>query len=185
MSDEDIFMQELENDSEYVAWCEQHKQELIEEMLAKSEEELNKIFNMQHKYLVFVYGSLKRGFGNHGFLENSKFLGITDTVHRVYRMYPLFGSFPTVVATNDEAYAITGELYEVDYDTLKRLDILEGDGHMYTRRLTSVHNGSDTVEAWMYMMPEDDRLIRDNVAYPSKRFVYTDSKLGTQEWFQE
>jgi gamma-glutamylcyclotransferase (GGCT)/AIG2-like uncharacterized protein YtfP len=77
-----------------------------------------------------------------------------------------------------------GELYEVDAATMKRIDMLEGNGTMYTRRLVSVYNGSEIVEAWMYLMSENDKLIENNVIYSTGRFVYTDNNLGTQEWFQ-
>jgi len=52
-NEEEIFMQELGNDPEYVAWCDQRNQEAMEEMLSMD----------KNKYMVFVYGSLKRGFG--------------------------------------------------------------------------------------------------------------------------
>jgi gamma-glutamylaminecyclotransferase len=182
MNDEDIFMQELASDPDYVAWCDQRKQEAMDEMCSMSDDQIEAMF--PQKYMVFVYGSLKRGFGNHKLLEGSKFFGITETVYRNFRMHPLLGSFPAVTVAVDDAFAIMGELYEVDSATMKRLDLLEGNGSMYTRRLVSVYNGSEIVEAWMYLMSENDRLVKNNMVYSTNRFVYTDNKLGTQEWFQ-
>lgn len=173
-NEEELFMQELGNDPEYVAWCDQRNQEVMEEMLS-----INK-----NKYIVFVYGSLKRGFGNHTFLESSKFLGITETVYHNFRMHPLFGSFPAVTSTTDDAYAIMGELYEVDFQTLKRLDMLEGDGKLYTRRLVSVWGNARIVDAWMYLMPEDDNFVKNNIVYRKDQYVYTDTNHNTQEWFK-
>lgn len=178
-------MQELISDPEYVAYCEERDREAMEHMCNMTDEEIEREFPSFTKFLVFVYGSLKRGFGNHNLLEGSKFFGITETVYRNFRMYPLFGSFPAVTIATDDAFAIMGELYEVESVTMKRLDVLEGNGSMYTRRLVSVYNNSEIVEAWMYLMPENDKLIENNVTYPTNRFVYTDSKLATQEWFQE
>lgn len=182
MNDEDLFMQELASDSEYLAWCDEHKQEAVDMMCSMSDEELETMFPQNH--MVFVYGSLKRGFGNHKLLEGSKFYGITETVQHNFRMHSLHGSFPAVTVATDDSFAIIGELYEVDSATMKLLDMLEGNGSMYTRQIVSVYNGSEVVEAWIYLMSEDDKLVGANMVYPTNRFVYTDSKLGTQEWFQ-
>ena len=182
MTDEDMYMQELANDPEYAAWCDQHKQESMDELCSMSEEDLEAMFPQKH--MVFVYGSLKRGFSNHNLLEGSKFYGVTETVCRNFRMHPLLGSFPAVTAAADDAYAIMGELYEIDTATMMRLDYLEGNGSLYTRQLVSVYNGSEIVEAWMYLMPEADKLVADNIEHHTNRFIYTDSKLGTQEWYQ-
>jgi len=73
---------------------------------------------------VFVYGSLKRGFSNHGCLRGQQFLGPARTERR-YRMYD-YGGFPAVVETGPETgLAIEGELWEVDADCLVTLDWLE------------------------------------------------------------
>lgn len=138
------------------------------------------------EHLVFVYGSLKRHFGNNGLMAQAKFLGITDTVKSDYRMYSL-GAFPAVVESCiGGAYTITGELYSIDDSTLNRLDMLEGNGSMYIRKLIPVYYNLKTVEAWVYLMPEVDmfvdRFISDHF---SNKFVYTDCNLGTQEWCQE
>lgn len=185
-NEEELFMQELASDPDYIAWCDQRNQEAMDEMLSMSDDKLEELF--PQKYMVFVYGSLKRGFGNHGLLVGSKFLGVTDTVHHVYRMHSL-GSFPAVVDTEEqhdnEAHAITGELYEVDFGTLKRLDMLEGNGCMYTRRLTSVYGTvGDIVEAWMYIMPSSSINESGPQYLVTNKFVRTDTNHNTQEWFQ-
>lgn len=108
---------------------------------------------MTHK--LFVYGSLKQGFGNHDLLENSKFLGAYDTSSANYRMVS-FGAFPGVIELDgqDEHCYILGELYEVDDDTLALVDRLEGNGHFYTRKVVELSETDDTIEAWMYLLPE-------------------------------
>tara|TARA_R110001632_G_scaffold188482_4_gene308935 strand:- start:12339 stop:12722 length:384 start_codon:yes stop_codon:yes gene_type:complete len=71
---------------------------------------------------VAVYGSLREGFGNHRILEGSDKLG----THWVpgYEMFSL-GAFPGVRKGNTHVFT---EVYEVDADTMRRLDILEGYG---------------------------------------------------------
>ncbi len=98
-------------------------------------------------YYIFVYGTLKKGFGNNYLLSGSKFLGERKTIESKWDMINL-GWFPAVVYGKND---IIGELYEVDELTLKNVDHLEGNGTFYTRELVSVSNISDPV--WMYIMP--------------------------------
>lgn len=75
--------------------------------------------------LVFVYGTLKRGLSNHGWLRGQVFAGEARTEVR-YRMYDLGGYPGMVVAPEGEGVAIEGEVWEVDEAGLRGLDLLEG-----------------------------------------------------------
>lgn len=79
---------------------------------------------------VFVYGTLKKGYGNNVLLRNAKF--IEDRVIQGYEL--LYAGFP--VAVPNETSSILGEVYEISDDddfTLSRLDRLESEGSMYNR----------------------------------------------------
>src|SRR5919112_6245358 len=78
---------------------------------------------------VFVYGSLKRGFRNHHFLETSRFIGPGTTRHD-FDLLDL-GYFPAAIKPG--TFAIQGELFSVDRHTLRNLDRLEGNGVFYRR----------------------------------------------------
>ena len=76
---------------------------------------------------VFVYGTLKRGFGNSVHLQGSQFMGIAETVAR----YPLFVDMYAVpYLVDDEGFTgserVVGEMFLVNDKTMNRLDILEG-----------------------------------------------------------
>ena len=71
---------------------------------------------------VFVYGTLKRGFRNHQYVENARFVGEAYTVTH-YRM--LDGSFPVLRDAGSDRMPISGEVYDVDAPTLVKLDELE------------------------------------------------------------
>ena len=112
------------------------------------------------KHRVFVYGTLKRGIHNHHLLEQSTFVGNAYTVD-TFRMFHV--GFPIIFFDNHpDAKSVFGEVYDVDDDTLKRLDRLESEGSMYNRTPINV------------VLEQDDRTIDGNVA------VY----IGNGEYWQ-
>jgi gamma-glutamylaminecyclotransferase len=88
---------------------------------------------------VFVYGTLKYGFGNHHILHSSRSLGHAITIEHFHMRCV---GFPHIVADANGG-PVLGELYDVDDNTLQRLDRLEGNGSMYVRRkvLVRLANG--------------------------------------------
>ena len=98
---------------------------------------------------VFVYGTLKRGHGNHALLETSRFLGEAATL-KTYWMITT-GVFPIVLDAVPEGFAaplaIAGEIYHVDDATLQELDRLEREGRSYDRKVTELHEAGRKVEA--------------------------------------
>lgn len=101
--------------------------------------------------LVFVYGSLKKGQGNHGVLYPSelhvptpkptKFVGNDKILGRIYDL----GYYPGLKPDFDAK--VHGEIYEVDAPVLERLDRLEGHPDLYTRKEVLTENG---VKCWTY-----------------------------------
>ena len=102
---------------------------------------------------VFVYGTLKKGFGNHGFLNNSEFISKVKTVSKSYDLVNL-GNFPALIKGG--SYDVYGELYSIDSTTLRNLDYLEGNTVLYTRDKISVCSYEDSrlvwSGVWAYMM---------------------------------
>lgn len=99
---------------------------------------------------IVVYGTLKKGKSNHSLLIDSKFLGETKIEGvSLYRKE----AFP--FAWKSDSFCF-GELYEVDDNTLSKLDRLEGHPNWYKRELMEVINlASNTKEtAWIYLNPD-------------------------------
>jgi gamma-glutamylaminecyclotransferase len=95
--------------------------------------------------LVFVYGSLKRGFRHHREIAGSRYLRATSTAVG-YRLVRVEG-YPALVSGEGR---VSGELYEVDEDRLTDLDRFEDCPALYQReRLTLV----DGTRAFAYVMP--------------------------------
>jgi gamma-glutamylcyclotransferase (GGCT)/AIG2-like uncharacterized protein YtfP len=126
--------------------------------------------SMEH--LVFVYGSLKRGFGNHDFMEGCKFVVATTTLGKCYRMISL-GAFPAIISEKS-GWDIAGELYRVDDLTLDFLDTLEGNGMFYQREQAELASGHT---AWVYCLIQDF-----GVSESSNSSDRIKTKKGTQTW---
>lgn len=86
---------------------------------------------------IFVYGTLKKGYGNHRTLGNSIFLGEAVTATSEFTMFD--GGFPFVSDkfpfNEDHTGRVVGQLYETDrQDILDNLDRLEGYPYLYDKR---------------------------------------------------
>jgi gamma-glutamylcyclotransferase (GGCT)/AIG2-like uncharacterized protein YtfP len=80
---------------------------------------------------LFVYGTLKRGYLRAPALAGQRFVEVARTAER-YRMFDC-GEYPGLVE-RDGGLSIVGELYEVDAECLKRLDVIEEVDHGLYRR---------------------------------------------------
>jgi len=75
-------------------------------------------------HLIFVYGTLKRGCRNHHHLAGQKFIGAARTVPG-FTLYDL-GGYPGLVPHAADRAGVSGEIWSVDADALRRLDAFEG-----------------------------------------------------------
>jgi gamma-glutamylaminecyclotransferase len=103
---------------------------------------------------VFVFGTLKRGFPNHEGMAGLTCLGHYRTV----QAYPLViaGQWfsPVMMPEPGVGHQVIGELYEVDDETLARLDVIESvhlptGYHRDSIEVVSLDDGS-TLDAWVY-----------------------------------
>lgn len=111
---------------------------------------------------VFVYGTLKSGFrNNHVFMRDDSELisRAAYTLHAAYELVGIGSSYAAMLT--DGQYHIKGELYAAGPETMARIDLLEGNGVMYTRVRVPVlvlANGlaqDRTVDAWAYVMDRE------------------------------
>jgi len=99
-----------------------------------------------------VYGTLKKGHGNHSLLRTARFIGEGVTENPDYVMYD--GPFP-YVAFQYPGKRIQGEVYEVDDGTLNRLDDLEGvDYDHYIKCRVSINVNGKSEECYIYLASE-------------------------------
>ncbi|PAU78308.1 gamma-glutamylcyclotransferase family protein [Halomonas salipaludis] len=108
-------------------------------------------------HLLFVYGTLKRGFANHaGYLGEAEFLDLAVTCEP----FPLVLNgprySPVLVDAQGQGLKVQGELFRVDAPTLDELDRLErvNDRDGYRRRRLAIADPHGQVQAaWSYLKP--------------------------------
>lgn len=96
--------------------------------------------------LLFVYGTLRKGFGNHVMMSGCTFLGDGTIQALLYAhgMLPMIGHGDGTVK---------GELYKVPDEEWRHLDGLEGHPNWYCREHTNVTLADGkVVRAWAYFM---------------------------------
>ena len=114
------------------------------------------------KELLFVYGSLKKGFDNHKLLDDkyAKRIGEASTVDKFAMYEDNFGNYPYLI--KEPINQIRGELYEIEKkELLDKIDEFEGAPEYYQRKKIKVKTNKDTKQAFVY--------IRENEEIPKKQ----------------
>ena len=137
---------------------------------------------------LFVYGSLRQGFPNHHLLKEggAVLLGTFESEEKLYMVGLRSGAYPYVI---DEPVhptcvptIIKGEVYEVSYDLMRRLDTFEGHPHHYTRVTLIVHqdNRFQPIIAYTYMVINEFLKAEISAAF-EERFINIPSGDWTDE----
>ena len=134
---------------------------------------------------IFVYGSLKKGYGNSNLLKTSEFLGTYMTTNR-YGMVS-FGSFPALIHYGN--HTIQGEMYSITPETLVTLDALEGNGSFYQREVIDVEGFGEALCYFLIDVPleaklNSDRIVpyKDGISWASTEQNYVDA---LEDWLPE
>jgi len=138
--------------------------------------------------LLFVYGSLKKGFDNHNLLDKrfSKRIGKAKTVKKFGMFEDSFGNYPYLI---DRRLAkVEGELYEIHrQELLDKLDQFEGTPDYYIRKRIEVKSHHGTCRAFVYIksdgtVPIDQEPLKiweEQTAHKVKRLhSHLDSLIG-------
>jgi gamma-glutamylaminecyclotransferase len=131
---------------------------------------------------IFVFGTLKRGYANHHEgLGGRTFLG----AYRTACPYPLIieGRWftPMMMPEPGIGHVVTGELYEVDDETLATLDRIETAHFGYSRQSIEIVSCADgsVATAWVYF--KDREFISEVHSgylseYTDRRYVHTSQR---------
>lgn len=115
---------------------------------------------MSSKPLVFVYGTLKKGFLRHSALRNAKYIGEfkTSPNYLMYHVHPPAG-YPALVES-ESGKEIVGEVYEINQQILTDLDQIEGVPYLYRRAEIALQDPEGLLEqpviGYLFQQPVDD-----------------------------
>ncbi len=103
--------------------------------------------------LLFVYGSLKKGFDNHNLLSKyAKRLGKAHTVKKFAMYEDSFGNYPYLI--DAPLSKIKGELYKITRaELMQRIDEFEGVPDYYVRKKIEVKSHHGVKRAFVYIRP--------------------------------
>jgi len=107
------------------------------------------------RFTVAVYGTLRYGFGNHGLIKDSDFLGYGWTKNK---MRLCVQGLPYMIrGKHKDGTNVEVEVYSVDEQTLANLDALEGHPGFYRRDKIGINlDRSDSttgvINAYVYMV---------------------------------
>jgi gamma-glutamylcyclotransferase (GGCT)/AIG2-like uncharacterized protein YtfP len=99
-----------------------------------------------NKHLVFVYGSLRRGSAGAMSIRfpDSKFIAEAEVRGSLYDL----GAYPGLLL-NESGSQVIGEVYEVDDETLRKLDDFEASSN-YLRKQVEISLGEHRRMCWTY-----------------------------------
>jgi len=132
-----------------------------------------------HPHYLFVYGTLKRPWGNNGLLvkHKSRFIGEACTMEN----FVLTAGFPFVWQPGEALHKvykpylgrIVGELYKLTHAGLEAVDRLEGHPSYYRRTPTTVEIGPEEkpmrFTAGIYLRPQP--IAPEELATPQNGFL--------------
>ena len=135
------------------------------------------------KELLFVYGSLKKGFDNHNLLTKyAKRIGKAITIGKFGMFEDSFGNYPYLVPV--PKMRIHGELYLIERkELLDKLDQFEGAPEYYERKKILVKSHRGTHRAFVYIqphtaIPEDQEPLREWKADSNYKIKQLDQYLN-------
>jgi len=104
--------------------------------------------------LLFVYGSLKKGFDNHDLLSRyAKRLGKAHTIKKFAMYEDSFGNYPYLIDTPFSK--IKGELYQITRaELMQKIDEFEGAPDYYIREKIEVKSHHGVNRAFVYIQPD-------------------------------
>ena len=108
------------------------------------------------KNIIFVYGTLKRGFPLHLVLEESKFLGMATSVYKYPMIANKFGTYPFLIDLKGKGNYIKGEIFEITNEVFSELDKIEGVPNLFVRAFIDVHtNDGEQYHAIAYVRADN------------------------------
>ena len=105
---------------------------------------------MSSKHFVFVYGTLMSGLRNHSLLDKQQCLSKEAYTKDPAELLLLYDR--PYMRYSSSGYPLKGELYEINDETLEKLDQLEDHPNWYKRELKKILVLEEEIEAFIYVI---------------------------------
>lgn len=102
------------------------------------------------KFLLFIYGTLKRDGQRHRAIQDQTFLG-EATTKTGYQLLDL-GSYPGLIRVEQDGRKITGELWEIHNSRLPMLDQIEGAPRLYRLEPIEIEGENRKVVSYFFKL---------------------------------
>jgi len=114
--------------------------------------------------LIFIYGTLKNGCVNDGFLKkiNGQFLYPVETIEK----YPMYMSkcmmeyFPYLENQPGQGNIIQGEIWDIPHQNIKELDYFEGVPDLYIRDKVKVEFEKNIYDCFCYFKSQNSDKVK-------------------------
>ncbi len=128
------------------------------------------------RHLVFIYGTLRRGSANAMSIRfpNSRFVADAKVGGSLYDL----GAYPGLLIGESDSLVI-GEVYEVDNETLGKLDDFESSSH-YWRKQVKISLGTQSKKCWIYA-PNPEAFSRHTLIASGDWIEYAKTKTDGPE----
>ena len=105
-------------------------------------------------YYLFVYGTLKKGFGNNHLLHDADYICTAISVDK----YNISGyGFPCDYP-NEDGKLLQGEIYLLSDKDFINTDMLEGNGSFYNREIRTFISDGKKIDAWIYIIMQPNEM---------------------------
>lgn len=110
-------------------------------------------------YLLFVYGTLKRGFPLHKYMRDATFVAEARTTPSYHMWMPSKGWYPLLTVDLKNGVAIEGELWRISEVLAVRLDQVEGRAYDRCEIELEIPEVQEPVETYLYKYEPDASMI--------------------------
>ncbi|AEA33723.1 gamma-glutamylcyclotransferase family protein [Hippea maritima] len=119
--------------------------------------------------IIFVYGTLKRGYSNHHFLEKLKAQFLRESLTKeMYCLAVNFAPFAIKECKKELKGKIVIEIYSIDKNKISLLDEFEDAPRFYVRQLIKDINNQ---KGWLYFLPKERLSNRAHFLSPKKGII--------------
>ncbi len=148
------------------------------------ENEIRSVYRELSQHPIFVYGTLMSGECNHSLIPSQQYK--KDGFIRWFNLYNL-GSFPGIRPSRYQNRKVYGELYYLDDESLENVNMLEGEGSLYSLKCAEMQFEKKNIIVGVYVfnrkVRKEKRIFTGDWKLPSVYIAYGSNM--NSEWMKK